>query len=126
MYDDPFAAGVSALKTRGLYPINHLVVVRDELLAENPDVAMQVFNAFAASKQLYVDDLKAGRITEPGHIDKVHMAAMEVLGDPLPFGVEPNRDTLERLIEHAVTQKIIPERMTLEDLFAAPVLNVVA
>jgi 4,5-dihydroxyphthalate decarboxylase len=44
----------------------------------------------------------------------------------LPFGVEPNRDTLERLIEHAVTQKIIPERMTLEDLFAAPVLNAVA
>jgi 4,5-dihydroxyphthalate decarboxylase len=126
MYDDPFAAGVSALKTRGLYPINHLVVVRDELLAENPDVALQVFNAFAASKQLYVDDLKAGRISEPGHIDKVHLAAMGVLDNPLPFGVEPNRDTLERLIEHAVTQKIIPERMTLEDLFAAPVLNAVA
>ena len=47
MFDDPFAAAVAALKGRGLYPINHMVVVRDDLLAENPDVAIQVFNAFA-------------------------------------------------------------------------------
>jgi 4,5-dihydroxyphthalate decarboxylase len=126
MFDDPFAAGVSALKTRGLYPINHLVVVRDELLAENPDVATQVFDAFAASKNLYVDELKAGRIADPGPADKVHLAAMEVMDDPLPYGIEPNRDTLERLVEHAVTQKIIPERIALEDLFAKPILNSVA
>ncbi len=126
MFDDPFAAAVSALKTRGLYPINHLVVVRDELLAEKPDVALQLFNAFAASKKLYVDDLKAGRIAAPGHIDKVHLAAMEFMPDPLPFGVAPNRDTLERLIAHAVTQKIIPGHMSLDDLFAKPVLDAVA
>ena len=123
---DPFAAGVSALKSRGLYPINHLVVVSDALLARTPDVAVQLFDAFAASKQLYVDDLTAGRIAEPSHADKVHLAAMEVIGNPLPYGIEPNRETLERLIAHAVTQQIIPESMTLEDLFAAPVLNAVA
>ena len=125
MYDDPFAAAVSALKTRGLYPINHLVVVRDDLLAENPDVAIQVFEAFAAAKRLYVDDLKAGRIADPGRVDKVHQAARDFMDDPLPYGIEPNRDTLEELIGHAVTQKIIPERMAIEDLFAKPVLNAV-
>ena len=126
MFDDPFAAGVSALKTRGLYPINHLVVVRDELLDATPDVATQLFDAFAASKRLYVDDLMAGRISDPGPIDKVHLAVLEVLDDPLPYGIAPNRDTLERLVGHAVTQKIIPERMALEDLFAEPVINSVA
>lgn len=126
MFDDPFAAAVSALKTRGLYPINHLVVVRDELLEENPDVAVQVFEAFAAAKRLYVDDLKAGRITEPGRVDKIHRAALDFMDDPLPYGIDPNRDTLEQLIGHAVTQKIIPERIALEDLFAKPVLNAVA
>jgi 4,5-dihydroxyphthalate decarboxylase len=125
MFDDPFAAAVSALKTRGLYPINHLVVVRDDLLAENPDVATQVFDAFAASKRLYVDDLKAGRITEPDRIEKIHLAALDVMADPLPYGIEPNRDILEQLIAHAVTQKIIPEAMAMEDLFAKPVLDAV-
>ncbi len=125
MIDDPFAAGVSALKTRGFYPINHCVAVRDEVLAEHPEVAIQVFNAFAESKKLYLDDLKAGRISELSPADKVHLAALDVIDDPLPFGVEPNRATLEGLIGHAVSQKIIPGPMALEDLFAKPALNAV-
>jgi 4,5-dihydroxyphthalate decarboxylase len=125
MFDDPFAAAVAALKGRGLYPINHTVVVRDDLLAENPDVAVQVFDAFTASKKLYVDDLKAGRVAEPGRVDKVHMAALEVMDDPLPYGIAPNRDTLERLIGHAVTQQIIPEPVAVEDLFAKNLLEAV-
>ena len=126
MIDDPFAAGVAALKTRGFYPINHCVAVRDAVLEEHPEVATQVFDAFAESKKLYVDDLKAGRISEPSPVDKVHLAAMEFMDDPLPYGIEPNRDTLEGLIGHAVTQKIIPEPLALEDLFAEPVVNSVA
>jgi 4,5-dihydroxyphthalate decarboxylase len=123
MIDDPFAAGVSALKTRGFYPINHCVAVRDAVLEEHPEVATQVFNAFAESKKLYLDDLKAGRISEPTAVDKVHLAAMDVIDDPLPFGIEPNRATLEGLVGHAVTQKIIPQPLALEELFAKPVLN---
>ncbi len=125
MIPDPFAAGVAALKSRGLYPINHLVVVRDDVLKEAPDVAVQLFDAFAASKKQYVEALKAGRIAKPDRVDKVHLAALEVMDDPLPYGVEPNRDTLERLVAHAVTQKIIPQRMAIEDLFAKPVLDAV-
>jgi 4,5-dihydroxyphthalate decarboxylase len=56
----------------------------------------------------------------------VHLAALEVMDDPLPYGIEPNRDTLEGLIAHAVTQKIIPAPIALEDLFARPVLDAVA
>lgn len=125
MIEDPFAAGLAALKSRGFYPINHLVAVRDELLAEKPDLAVQLFEAFAESKRRYVADLKAGRISEPNATDKVHLAALEVMDDPLPYGIEPNRDVLEGLIGHAVTQKIIPERIALEDLFAKNVLNAV-
>ena len=126
MFEDPFAAAVSALKTRGLYPINHCVVVRDDLLQKNPDIAVQVFEAFAASKRLYVEDLKAGRISATGRVDKIHKAALDYMDDPLPYGIEPNRDTLERLIGHAVTQQIIPGPVALEDLFAKPVLDAVA
>lgn len=117
MIADPFAAGVAALKGRGLYPINHVVVVRDELLAQNPDVAVQVFDAFAESKRMYVEDLKAGRIPEPTHADKVHMAALEVMDDPLPYGIAPNAGVLNTLMDHAVTQGIIAKRTPLEELF---------
>lgn len=123
MIPNEFEAGAAALKNRGFYPINHTVVVRDAVLEETPDVATQVFEAFAESKRQYVDDLKAGRISDPKRVDKVHQVALEVMDDPLPYGVEPNRKTLEGLVDHAVTQKIIPGPIALEDLFAKQVLN---
>ena len=50
---------------------------------------------------------------------------MDALDDPLPYGIEPNRETLERLIGHAVTQKIIPQAVAVEDLFAKNLLDAV-
>ncbi len=61
----PLEAGLEALRRNGHYPINHTVVVKDELLAAHPDLAADVFNAFAESKRLYVERLKAGKIEKP-------------------------------------------------------------
>ena len=116
---DPFAAGVAALKSRGLYPINHLVVIRDDVLEAEPDLAVQLFEAFAASKRAYVGDLAAGRIAEPKGTDKVHLAAMEVMDDPLPYGIAPNLAVLESLMAHALAQGIIHTPIPVADLFAA-------
>ena len=58
---DPTAAAHAALQERGLWPINHLVVIRDELLAEHPDLGRRVFDAFAESKRRYVQQLGPGR-----------------------------------------------------------------
>ena len=116
---DAFAAAASALKTRGLYPINHVMVVRDEVLAANPGLAIQLFDAFTASKRAYVADLKAGRVSAPTRADKVHLAALEVMDDPLPYGIAPNQRVLESLMGHLVTQKVIDTPMDLAALFAA-------
>jgi 4,5-dihydroxyphthalate decarboxylase len=125
LIDEPFEAGRKALKDRGFYPINHCVAVRDDLLAERPEIATQVFDAFAESKRRYVAALKACKIEKLSAYDKVHLAAMEVMDDPLPYGVEPNRHTLEGLVQYAVTQKIIPGPMSMADLFAANILDAV-
>jgi len=111
-------AGLAALRQRGHYPINHLVVVRDELLAEHPEIATETFEAFAQAKRLYVDKLKAGAIENPTKADEVHRQVMEITGDPLPYGIEPNRQVLNELIGHAVTQKIIAGPVGVDDLFA--------
>lgn len=120
---DAFAAGTAALRTRGLYPINHLVVIRDDVLADHPGLAVQLFEAFSASKRAYVDDLKAGRIAEPSGVDKVHLAALGVMDDPLPYGLKANRPVLEGLMRHAVAQGIIDGDMPLDGLFAPPTLG---
>src|SRR5215813_331534 len=84
-------AGLAALRRTGHYPINHTVVIKDELIAKYPDLAADVFNAFAESKQLYVERLKAGNIEKPTGVDEVHKRVMTIAGDPLPYGIAPNR-----------------------------------
>lgn len=111
-------AGLAALRSRGHYPINHLVVVKDEVLAAHPEVAKDTFDAFAASKRLYVEKLKAGTIENPTKIDDLHRRVMEITGDPLPYGIEPNRAVIQELIDAALQQGIITKRVSVEELFA--------
>jgi len=111
-------AGLAALRQRGHYPINHTVVIKDELIAEHPDLAADVFDAFARAKRQYVEELKAGRVQNPTEADAVHRRVMEITGDPLPYGIAPNRKVLDELIRHALTQGIITKGVAPEDLFA--------
>jgi 4,5-dihydroxyphthalate decarboxylase len=111
-------AGLAALRRNGHYPINHTVVVKDELLAAHPELAADVFGAFAEAKRRYVDRLKAGKIETPTDVDEVHRRVMEIRGDPLPYGIAPNRQVIDDLIAHALTQGIITKPATADDLFA--------
>jgi 4,5-dihydroxyphthalate decarboxylase len=40
-------------------------------------------------------------------------------GDAWPYGVEPNRPTLEALVQYMVEQHFIPNEIPVEDLFIA-------
>src|SRR3954471_20495127 len=103
LIDNPLEAGLAALKRNGHYPINHTVVIKDDLIAAHPGLAADVFNAFAESKRLYMERLKAGKIEKPTEVDRVHQRVMEITGDPLPYGIAPNRRVVEELIGHALT-----------------------
>jgi 4,5-dihydroxyphthalate decarboxylase len=121
---DATEAGFAALRRHGHYPINHLVVVKDELLEASPDLATSVFNAFAQAKELYVERLRGDAIADPTPTDRMYRRVLEITGvDPLPYGVEPNRATIEELIDHAVRQKILDRRPAVETLFAEGTLD---
>jgi 4,5-dihydroxyphthalate decarboxylase len=123
---NPLEAGLAALKSRGHYPINHTVVIKDDLIAAHPGLAADAFHAFAESKRLYMERLKAGRIEKPTEVDKVHARVMDIIGDPLPYGIAPNRKTIETLIGHALKQGIITKPVTVEELFAPETLGLIA
>jgi 4,5-dihydroxyphthalate decarboxylase len=112
-------AGFEALRRWGHYPINHLIVVKDEVLETHPDLPADLFHAFAESKRDYVRRLQNGQILNPTAIDQMHYQVMEITGgDPLPYGIEPNRQTLEEIIQYAHEQKILDGLVTVEELFA--------
>lgn len=120
-------AGLEALRTRGHYPINHLVVVKDEVLKAHPEVAPALFEAFAESKRRYVEKLKAGGIEKPTAVDETHRRVMETTGaDPLPYGVAPNRRMLEEALASATEQGILARTPSIEELFPENTLDLSA
>lgn len=98
-------------RDRSTWPVNHLVVVRDDLLAADPNLGRAIFDAFERAKDLYVGG---------GQLEPLHARAAELVdGDPLPYGLDRNRVVLEELVDFAVNQRILRRRPALEELFAA-------
>jgi len=110
-------AGLDALRQRGLYPINHTVVVRNDVLAANPDLGPDLFNAFAEAKRLYLARLKAGTVDVSSSTDRDFARVVEITGDPLPYGIESNREMLEAIVHHSVEQGVLTKSFTVEELF---------
>lgn len=117
---DPAAHAMRRLASDAYYPINHLVVVKDAVLREHPHVARELFEALGAAKRRYLDRLRAGLITAPSAADRMYARVMEVTGggDPLPYGIEPNRKMLETLMSYAREQRILPRAYAMEEVFA--------
>jgi 4,5-dihydroxyphthalate decarboxylase len=116
---DPLSAGLQALRTRGHYPINHLVVVRDDVLQARPGLVPALVEAFARARQRYVDTLRTPGFEPRSPEERLHCEVARTGYDPLPYGVAANRQMLEAAIDHCLSQRIIAARPALDQLFAA-------
>lgn len=97
LFGDPQAEARSWYQKHKTVPINHLVVMRSADVAREPATAREVWRLLCEGKRL------AGTPLDP---------------DPLPFGIEPQRKSLELIAGYAYQQGLIPKRMTVDDLFA--------
>jgi 4,5-dihydroxyphthalate decarboxylase len=88
----------------GIYPINHVVVVKEEIAAAHPWVTGELFALFEAAKQ-----------RSPGRVDADRAAGRAGLS----FGLEPNRAAIEALARYAFDQRITPRLFTARELFEA-------
>ncbi len=103
----------------GVYPMHGTIVVKDSVLAEHPWVAKSIYDAFDRAKKEWLARLDAGEATTAG--DKKYLALRKIVGhDPLPYGIEENRKTIEALEATAFKQGLTPRRMSMAELFVDP------
>jgi 4,5-dihydroxyphthalate decarboxylase len=102
----------------GIYPIHGTIVVKTDVLQKHPKIGRALFDAFTAAKNEYVERLKRGEGETDN--DKRYRSLTPLLGDPLPYGMKANRASIEALMTYALQQKLIPERMPLEQAFFDP------
>jgi 4,5-dihydroxyphthalate decarboxylase len=103
-----------------IFPIMHLVAMRRTLYERHPWLATSFYDAFVASKRRAYARMRYGgslsymlpwQLAEIEEIDEVFG------GDAWPYGVEPNRPTLEALIRYMFEQHFIAKPIPVEQLF---------
>jgi 4,5-dihydroxyphthalate decarboxylase len=102
----------------GIYPIHGMVVVKTEVLARNPRIARALFNAFLEAKNAYLRRLIGGEAN--GADDQRYRVLSALVGDPLPYGVEANRASLEALATYALQQGLVPRPMPMNEMLVDP------
>ncbi|NWG23222.1 MAG: hypothetical protein HXY30_02200 [Pseudorhodoplanes sp.] len=95
---DPDAAARAWYGKYGVIPVNHMVVVPDELAKAQPLAVAELYRLLEESKRI------AG-LPKAGAIDNA------------PFGRDANRPCLEMMIEFAVQQKLIPRKLSVDELW---------
>lgn len=109
-------------KKTGIYPVNHMVVVKNELASSQPGLLRKLFDAFKAAKTLYLDRLNTEGASSAE--DEKKLRLMGIVGnDPLPYGVRANRKAFETMIQFAFTQKMLPRLYSVEELFDPSVID---
>jgi len=104
----------------GVYPVNHLVTVRNDLVAQQPRILEQLYTGFTAAKQAYIQRLEAEGPASAADRDLIRLKS--IVGDPLPYGVGPNRPAIEMAAKLAYEQHIVPKVYTVDELFRPDVI----
>lgn len=110
---------VDYYRRTGIFPIRHLVVVKDEVLQRDPDVAAQLVRAFEDAKQQaykYWADHRRSSLAWFGAEQEEERA---LLGpDPWPYSVDKNQVVLETLLDYAFEQGLTERRLDIKEIFA--------
>jgi 4,5-dihydroxyphthalate decarboxylase len=97
---NPETANHAWSQKHGGVPINHMLVIREQLAQARPDVVREVYRMFRQAKETWLAEIGMPEL------------------DPFRFGIEPNRRSLEIVIDFAVKQGLLPRRFTVDELFS--------
>lgn len=103
-----------------IFPIMHFVVIRKDFHEAHPEAAPALYEAFCQSKEIALERMYytgALRYMLPFLPDDLDEIDRVFGGDPWPYGIEPNRPTLEAEIQYMVEQDYIAAPIAIEDLF---------
>ncbi|MBO9520653.1 MAG: hypothetical protein J7518_03870 [Nocardioidaceae bacterium] len=121
LFEDATAVERDYHRRTGIFPIMHLVVVRRDVYERHRWVALALYEAFARAKAQGMGRLRAITGLAVG-LPFLAAALAEVdeafAGDAFPYGVEPNRLTLQKLSDYAFEQGIAARRVPVEEMFA--------
>ena len=120
LFPDFHAVEMESYRRTRVFPIMHLVAMRRDVYERNPFIAKSLYKAMTDAKNIALKkmrDLGTLRYMLPGMAAELDEIDDVFGGDPWPYGIEPNRPTLEALVRYLAEQSLIKAPIPLDELF---------
>ena len=100
LFPDHAERGRRWAKTHGGVPINHLMIIRKRIADDHPVLVKEVYRLLKESRAA------ANAIYDSGE------------ADPLRFGIAKVRQSFDKIVDYALSQKLITQRISADDIFS--------
>jgi 4,5-dihydroxyphthalate decarboxylase len=120
LFPDFHAAELDYYRRTRIFPIMHLVAIRRDVYEKHPFIATSLYKAMNEAKDIALEKMRhvgALRYMLPGMTAELDEIDDVFGGDPWPYGIEPNRPTLEALVRYMAEQSLIKAPIPVDDLF---------
>ncbi len=107
-------------RTTGIFPIMHIIAMTREVYERHRWVAMNLYKAFDEARRRSVErisELTASRVPVPWMRDYADRWRGLFGPDYWPYGLEPNRTTLDAFCQYAFEQGVCHRKVAAEELF---------
>jgi len=112
----------------GIFPIMHVVAIRQDVVKKHPWLPEAVFHAYSQAKQnmySFMKDLGWAMVSLPWFAKELE-DTQELMGKNFwPYGIAPNRKTLEALFQYSHEQGLSKRKLTIEELFHPSTLKLI-
>ena len=105
----------------GIFPIMHTIAIKRELTDKHPWITKNLFSAFDEAKNRATErlhDVTISRYPNPWNFASAERAQSLFGQDIWPYGIEPNRITLDKFLQFCLEQGIAHRPMKVDELFA--------
>jgi 4,5-dihydroxyphthalate decarboxylase len=119
LFPDTKAEEMAYFKKTGIFPIMHVMGIRQSVAEQHPWLAINLFKAFNEAKAIAMKRMQNPRIVPLAWYRDAWEEQEQIFGpDPWEYGLsDNNRKNLETLVGYSHEQGLIKKRTTLEDLF---------
>ncbi len=124
LFPDSLAEGHRYYAKTGIYPINHTLVVRRELLEKHPWLALNLYGGFLRAKE---SATKRAREILDSWVETGAFGPepeKPFRADPLAYGVKAARPVLETIAKYLHEQGLTDRQVKIEEVFAKSTLDV--
>jgi 4,5-dihydroxyphthalate decarboxylase len=123
MFPDPLAEGIRFYRKTGIYPINHGMVIKREIVEQHPWTVLNLFKAFQRANEIANQE----RLEQASYhylAGLISREANDALAKPVVIhGIKANRRVLETAAQYSFEQGLTPRLVKLDEVFAANAMD---